>query len=66
MLLAAGEKIRLMHRLDPDTGGWGRDGRISAVTYSHDTRSVSIDIDDRRDNFEEVLSRYGLLVDQFT
>jgi hypothetical protein len=66
MLLAAGEKIRLAHRLDHDTGGWGRDGRIAGVSYSHDTRSVSIDIDDRRDHFEEVLNRYGILVDQFT
>jgi hypothetical protein len=65
LLRAGGEKIRLAHRLDPDTGGWGRDGRIAGVSYNHDTREVSIDIDDRRENFEEILSRYGVLVDQF-
>lgn len=63
-LLHAGEKIRLGHRLDPDTGSWGRDGRIAAVTYNHNERRVTIDIDDRRDHFETVLQRYGVLVDQ--
>jgi hypothetical protein len=65
MLLASGEKIRLSHRLDPDTGGWGRDGRIAGVTYTHATKEVAVDIDDQRDRFENVLARYGILVDQF-
>jgi hypothetical protein len=66
LLLAAGEKIRLSNRLDPDTGGWGRDGRIAGVTYRHDTRQADVAIDDQRDRFESVLARYGVLVDQFS
>ena len=66
LLLAAGEKINLSHRIDPDTGAWGRVGEIAAITYNHDQRSVAIDIDDRRDHFETILSRYGILVDQLS
>jgi hypothetical protein len=65
LLLAAGELIHFAHRVDPDTGAQGRNGTIAAVSYSHDSRSVSIDIDDRRDHFETVMNRYGALVDQF-
>lgn len=61
-LLYAGEKIRLANRVDPDTGGWGRDGRIAGVTYNHDGRSVEIAIDDTPTRFETILSRYALLV----
>lgn len=64
LLLAAGEKIRLSNRIDPDTGAWGRDGRIAGVTYRHDARQAEIAIDDQRDRFDKVLSRYGVLVDQ--
>jgi hypothetical protein len=65
-LLFGGEQVRFSNRVDPDTGGWGRDGRIAGVTYRHDARQVEIAIDDRRDNFERILSRYGVLVDQFS
>ena len=61
-LLQAGEKIRLAHRIDPDTGAQGRDGRIAAVTYNHGDRSVEISIDDQRQKFETILSRYAALV----
>jgi len=61
-LLYAGEKIRFANLLDPDTGGWGRDGRIAGVTYTHDTRSVEIAIDDQRKKFETILARYAALV----
>jgi hypothetical protein len=64
LLLAANQRIHLSHRVDPDTGNWGRDGFIVAASYHHDTRSVDLDIDDRRDHFESVLQRYGILVDQ--
>jgi hypothetical protein len=66
LLLYAGEKIRLSNRLDPDTGGWGRDGRIAGVTYHYDARQADVAIDDQRDRFESVLARYGVLVDQFS
>jgi hypothetical protein len=57
LLLAAGEKIRLADRADPDTGGQGRDGRIAGVTYRHDERALTIDIDDRNQSFELLLTR---------
>lgn len=64
LLLHVGEKIRLSHRIDPDTGAIGRDGRIAAVTYRHGERVADIDIDDRREHFAGVLARYGVLTDQ--
>ena len=60
-LLQAGEKIRLANRIDPDTGAWGRDGRIAGVPYDHDNQTVEIAIDDQRKKFETVLSRYASL-----
>lgn len=61
-LLYSGEKVRLSNRVDPDTGNWGRDGRIAGVTYRHNDRSVEISIDDQRHLFEEILARYAALV----
>jgi hypothetical protein len=61
-LLYAGEKVRLSNRLDPDTGAWGRDGRIAGITYRHNDRAVEIAIDDQRHRFETILSRYAALV----
>ena len=57
-----GEKLRVAHRVDPDTGAVGRDGRIVAVTYSVDTGQASITLDERRDSFERVLAKYEALV----
>ena len=62
MLLAAGEKLRVSNRLDPDTGHWGRDGRIAGVTYRPRDKSLRIDLDDRRQDFQRLLERYGALV----
>jgi len=57
-----GEKLRVNHRVDPDTGAVGRDGRIVAVTYTVDTGQASITLDERRDSFERVLAKYEALV----
>ena len=57
-----GEKLRVNHRVDPDTGAVGRDGRIVAVTYSVDSGQASITLDERRDAFEKVLAKYQALV----
>ena len=54
--------IRFGNRIDPDTGAWGRDGRIAGVTYRHDDRTVEVSIDDQRQRFETILSRYAVLV----
>jgi hypothetical protein len=61
-LLYAGEKIRMANRVDPDTGAWGRDGRIAGATYRHNERTVEIAIDDQRTMLAEVLARYAALV----
>ena len=57
-----GEKLRVAHRVDPDTGAVGRDGRIVGVTYSVDTGQATITLDERRDSFERVLAKYEALV----
>jgi hypothetical protein len=62
MLLHVGEKIRLTDQIDPDTGALGRDGRIAAVSYQPRDNRLAIAIDDRRQDFERLLERYGALV----
>jgi hypothetical protein len=57
LLLQAGELIQLTDRIDPDTGQLGRDARIASVSYSHDNESVSIELDNRRDNLQTFLNR---------
>lgn len=50
--------IRFTDRLDPDTGGRGRDGKMVSVAYDDDngTATVSIDNDSRR--AEALIARY--------
>lgn len=62
-LLFAGEKVRFTNRVDPDSGKWGRDGRIAGVTYHHETRSVELSIDNQPHRWDEVLARYAALVE---
>jgi hypothetical protein len=64
LLRMTGERVRLAHRTDPDTGGHGRDGTIASVSYDHDARSVSVEIDNRRSNFEALLSRLAVVTGQ--
>lgn len=56
------ELVRMSHMIDPDTGGIGRDGTIAHVEYVHDDRAAKVTIDNQRDKFETLLSRYGMLV----
>jgi hypothetical protein len=56
------ELIRLSHRIDPDTGGQGRDGEIAAVAYDHDARKAAVSIDDDRGNAERLLAQYAVVV----
>lgn len=60
LLLNTGELIRFTDRVDPDTGGLGRDGRIASVTYRHATEQAGVAIDNERRNFETLLSRLAL------
>ena len=57
MLLQAGELIHLADRIDPDTGQLGRDARIVAVSYDHQTEACTISLDNRRDNLANFLTR---------
>lgn len=56
------ELLRLSHRIDPDTGGQGRDGTIAAVQYDHDSRKSAVSLDDERGNAEKLLARYAAVV----
>jgi hypothetical protein len=61
-LLYAGERVRLSNRVDPDTGAWGRDGRIASATYNHSEGSVSLSLDEQPWRWAEVMARYGMLL----
>jgi hypothetical protein len=62
LLLMTGELLRLSHRVDPDTGGHGRDGRIAQVDYSPATDEASIALDSRRTSHEALLERLAVVV----
>jgi len=57
LLLNAGDLIRLQDRIDPDTGSLGRDARIQSITYDHDAESVTLELDNRRENLQTFLNR---------
>lgn len=61
LLMRAGERIRLGHLVDPTTGGWGRDGTIKSVTYTHDSDTASVELDNERGRFEALLERLGIV-----
>ena len=60
LLLNAGELITLTDRTDPDTGSLGRTALIAGVTYDADTESVSVELDNRRDNLSAFLNRLSV------
>lgn len=62
LLLRTGELLRLADRIDPDTGGHGRDGRIAEVTYSANDNSASVALDSRRTSHEALLERLAVVV----
>lgn len=57
LLLEWGNRIRVAHHLDPDTGALGREGQIADVSYNHATQQASLTIDNRRQNFEAFIAR---------
>lgn len=57
LLLEWGNRARVAHHVDPDTGALGREGQIADVSYNHATQEASLTIDNRRQNFEAFLSR---------
>lgn len=60
LLIHTAEMVRLP-RIDPDTGGFGRDCRIVNVSYNHDTQTADVDLDNRRSNFEALLERLSIV-----
>jgi hypothetical protein len=62
LLTMTGDLLRLSHRIDPDTGGQGRDGRIAEVTYTPATDSAAVAIDSRRTSHEALLERLAVVV----
>lgn len=60
-LYLAGERIRMTHMPDPDTGGWGRDTAIASVSYDHERESASLALGEDRRRLDNLLARYGLL-----
>ena len=59
-----GAAIRLSDLEDPDTGGWGRTGRIASVSYDHDAQTATLEIDNERHRLESLLSRLAALTGQ--
>lgn len=64
LLNQVGQLVRLTHRLDPDDGSRGRIGRIVAVKYVHNDPSATVELDNERQSFEALLSRYALIAGQ--
>lgn len=61
LLRDTGELLRLSDRVDPDTGGHGRDGLIANVRYTHSTRTAQVDLDSGRGNIEAFLARLAVV-----
>lgn len=62
LLLHTGELLRLADRIDPDTGGQGRDGRIAEVTYSSADDTATVALDSRRTSHEALLERLAVVI----
>lgn len=64
LLLHVGQRLRVNHLIDPNTGGWGRDGLIRSVSYAHDTETATVELDNERGRFEALLERLAVVVEQ--
>ena len=61
LLLRTGEVLHLSHRVDPDTGANGRDGRIASVSYDHSTQKSKVALDSQRNRFDAFLERLSVV-----
>ncbi len=61
-LLAHGERARIMHLLNPDTGGLGIDGIITNVAYDDDGQRATLTLDDDAKRLDYLLARVGAQV----
>jgi hypothetical protein len=64
LLLYYGRAIRLSNLENPDTGGWGRTGRIASVSYDHDRGAAVVEVDNERGRLEAFLARLSALTGQ--
>jgi hypothetical protein len=62
LLRETGQLVRCSHRVDPDTGNWGRDGEIDTVAYNHDALTADVSLDENRAGFEVLLERLAVVV----
>jgi hypothetical protein len=60
LLLMTGELIRIP-RINPDTGAWGRDGKIATVTYDAEKQEATVTIDDDRQNLQALIARMAVV-----
>lgn len=57
-----GQLVRASHVIDPDIGGVGRDERIKAVQYDHNTLTASVSLAEDRGGFDALLERLAAVV----
>lgn len=62
LLLHTGELLRMDHLTNPVTGGLGRNGRITQVTYFASEDRAEVDIDNTRATFEALIARFDAIV----
>jgi hypothetical protein len=66
LLRDTGQLVRCTDRVDPDTGAWGRSGEIDTVTYTADTLTADVAINENRAGLDALLARYAVVVGQRT
>ena len=57
LLTKTAELVQLSDRTDPDSGGYGRSGRIASVSYNPVADVATVTLDNSRQNFEAVAER---------
>lgn len=62
MLLHTEKMLRLSHRIDPNTGGLWRDGRIVNAKWNAESDSVDLTLDSSRTSFDALLARLAIVV----
>ncbi len=59
-LRLCGQLIRVGNRMNPDTGGVGREAVIQAVSYDPATDTATLSLDGSRDHLDSLLARVGM------
>jgi hypothetical protein len=61
LLSRTNEIVRLLDRVDPDTGGLGRDARIVNVSYTPANATATVSFDNTRDLLAPLLARMAVV-----